>query len=354
MAQNRFATLDGLRGVAALIVCVGHALPLRGRWLGSFHLAVDLFFLLSGFVLAAAYQRRLGGGLTVRGFMLSRVIRLYPMYLAGTIVGLGYALISNHFGAFHYDDQGLVPWFSLAVLFLPAPGRAMDVLFPLDGPAWSLFFELLINVGFAAVLWRLAFKGMVIVVVISAACLVVVGFWSSTLSGGSTWDTFADGLVRVSFSFPLGVLLYRLYLSGRLDWMPRLPPIGILAALPLLIGAATLAAAWSELVVVVGAFPLLLVAACRSEPTEDWKRAAFYAAGDLSYPLYTIHYPALGLIAGASAMLGLNEAKMDVIAIAALLPFAWWCARYDLVVREWLSRKLLPARPPVPVLLPVT
>ena len=85
----RFTGLDGLRGLAALAVFGAHVPdPLLRDALPGCDLAVDLFFALSGFVLAHAYFERLRKGMGVGTFFKRRVIRLYPLYALGTIISL--------------------------------------------------------------------------------------------------------------------------------------------------------------------------------------------------------------------------------------------------------------------------
>src|SRR4051812_23930437 len=88
--HSRFLTLDALRGVAALIVFIRHSGPQFGLSAVEYsasHMAVDLFFVLSGFVLANAYESKLvDGTLGVSRFMLLRYIRLFPLYLLAMVL----------------------------------------------------------------------------------------------------------------------------------------------------------------------------------------------------------------------------------------------------------------------------
>ena len=80
----RFLTLDALRGVGAIAVMAGHAGIVLGAYMPPFmYLAVDMFFVLSGFVLAHAYDRKFAEGLSVGAFLKARIARLYPIYLSG-------------------------------------------------------------------------------------------------------------------------------------------------------------------------------------------------------------------------------------------------------------------------------
>src|SRR6185437_6209521 len=83
--RHAYATLDGLRGVAALAVVLYHYASDLIAPHG--YLAVDLFFAMSGFVIASAYEAKLKDGLDVRGFLGIRAKRLAPLWMLGAIVG---------------------------------------------------------------------------------------------------------------------------------------------------------------------------------------------------------------------------------------------------------------------------
>src|SRR3569832_332324 len=88
MGQNRFRNLDAMRGICALTVVLFHCEGMfaTGRIFQHGYLAVDLFFILSGFVLGHTYEKRLVTGLTPGGFMRLRLNRLAPVYWAGTLL----------------------------------------------------------------------------------------------------------------------------------------------------------------------------------------------------------------------------------------------------------------------------
>ena len=98
-AQRRsFTTLDGLRGIAAIAVVARHAPFLWGEHgptgaLSESYLAVDFFFVLSGFVLAHAYGSRFQHGLSNAAFMRTRLLRLYPLYLLALVFSSGVVAI---------------------------------------------------------------------------------------------------------------------------------------------------------------------------------------------------------------------------------------------------------------------
>ena len=111
--KHVYATLDGIRGIAAALVAMRHAGALFPGWdFPNSGLAVDLFFVISGFVVASAYDRRLADGLTLGAFMRIRLIRLYPLYLAWAParVRRGRAVLAErHRSAAERDRAGRLP-----------------------------------------------------------------------------------------------------------------------------------------------------------------------------------------------------------------------------------------------------
>ena len=165
-AAPRYATLDGLRGVAAVLVLCYHTHAFQGSAAIAPHgyLAVDFFFMLSGFVIASAYQEKLRAGLPVVDFFRLRMIRLYPVALAGILLG-AVKLVSQY--AISPAQSEPAQWIALAVflnaLVLPVVSEThfSGALFPTDGPVWSLFYELLVNVGWSI---SASFKSSIVVI----------------------------------------------------------------------------------------------------------------------------------------------------------------------------------------------
>jgi peptidoglycan/LPS O-acetylase OafA/YrhL len=241
-AKRTFHTLEGLRGVAALLVVAYHYAaffaPFRVQ---SGYLAVDLFFVLSGFVLAYAYGERLRDGMGARRFMLVRLIRLYPLYLLAILVAALIPVLGLVLGV---SEQWT--WPSLLVALLPAlamllrPPTAMigaelnlrnpDALYPLNPPAWSLFYELAINLVFAATL-RIRHRSFVpLVIGVSALALAAAIFARGSANAGWRWDEWWMAVPRVSFSFFVGVFFYRAYAGGSLPKLRCPPPLALAAA----------------------------------------------------------------------------------------------------------------------------
>ena len=212
-----FVTLDGLRGVAAFAVMMFHTNPFIGRQVPEAFLAVDFFFALSGFVIAHAYTERLRTGMSPRSFLVLRLVRLYPLYILGTAIGiLILPLTSQADGV-----SQLAIEIAAAVLFLPSP--VTELLYPFNFPAWSLFHELLINGAFAALNNLLSRVVLCGIAAISAVILAGYAIWLGSLDTSNSWVHFEGGFVRVSFSFFAGVLVYRI-------WQKRPAPLNLPAA----------------------------------------------------------------------------------------------------------------------------
>ncbi len=353
MAQkDHFIALDGLRGVAALVVIVMH----RGRWwypeggfLGHGYLAVDFFFLLSGFVIAFAYDGRLASGLSARRFMSLRLIRLYPLILLGMLLGALWPAIQ-----LMMQSRGAPAPTEFAVnltrglLLIPddqALGRG-DSIFPLNGPTWSLFFELVANLAYALAGRRMTTRVLAVIVALSGAVLAWLAFHGGIDVGGRP-ATILAGIPRTAFGFFGGALLYRVLTSaGARGW--RLPalkaPFVTTAVLLVAILATPSRFAWNpwfNLFAIGVAFPLLVALAASPGPAKGHGAALCKLAGDLSYPVYVLHYPIYVLIGG----LGLGMAKIPAhapwigIASAAIIIAAAWIALkvYD----EPLRRRLM-------------
>uniref|UniRef100_B0T117 Acyltransferase 3 n=1 Tax=Caulobacter sp. (strain K31) TaxID=366602 RepID=B0T117_CAUSK len=351
LVPRTYLTLDGLRGIAAVCVMLYHYsgfLSARTVLPSSF-LAVDLFFLLSGFVIAHAYEAKLLAGMSLLRFSVVRVVRLYPLYLAGLAIGVSYALLKNMMTP---ADATPVNGFNilLSAMFLPSPGT----LFPFNPASWSLFFELAINFAYAVCIKRLSNSVLLGVLVLSFIALVVAGVHWGSLDIGMTPRTFWGGAARVCFSFTAGVLLWRRRseLGARVS---GLAAISLAAAFAVFAVAPPSPAYVYDLACVAVLFPALVAYGARTEPSASM-RPAFAWGARLSYPIYVLHGPVLMVAAGAykvalhddpaaaAPLTGLCFAGVTVAAAYATLRL------FDEPLRARLNagiRSLSPARAPV-------
>lgn len=292
-----FVLLDGLRGLGAVLVLVGHTMPYWGPiWAPSGAVMVDLFFLLSGFVIAYAYEPRFAGGMGAREFMTHRIVRLYPLYLLGTLAGFA-VFCATTIGDANAPErtisytQQLLP----QLFMLPAPEVLGNPdLYSFNVPAWTLFFELVVNCVYVlAFRWLRDTRILMGLLAACAIALVVAIFAFGKIDTGSDWATFWGGFARAGFGFFAGVLAYRLLGSPRTVQRPvsnwafalliALPAVCFIPATPELRPVVD-----ATLVIVFG-IPLLMIAQSLAPPEPAGR--FLLVLGRISYAMYILHQP---------------------------------------------------------------
>lgn len=349
---GRFLVLDGMRGVAAFAVILDHVSSVTLRaWFPGRYLAVDFFFVLSGFVLAHAYGQKLGQGtLSPLGFMRIRLIRLYPFYLLGLALGLLFPAMALVRG---WSD---IPWSEVAtvavfgVLFLPAPAFSWTGghLFPFNGPAWSLFFELIANFiyGFIAryLTWLVLGIGLAVM-----AALIALAVVRHEDGPGWHWSNFGYGLCRVVYCFFAGVVIYRLREVVRLWAMPAWAAVFALLAIFAVPASDELRPAFDAFAAIV-LMPLLVAFVAGSTVGGRAARLCSFL-GMLSYGVYALHVPIMTLINYALQVVdvSLPYGFMDVVLVAGVTTIVVAVATqyYDTPFRRLLSGKAKRAPKPV-------
>ena len=348
-AIRTFETLDGLRGVAAIAVVIWHLKV--DSFMTSAYLAVDLFFILSGFVIAYRYENKLLGPMVGSRFMTMRMIRLYPLYLLGSIIGASWKLRGILMRSAH-RLPGLIEWgkhVGLAIAMLPNL-LTKGLVYPFNIPAWSLFYEVIVNAIYGFTRRRTTNAVLAVIILLSAMALA----WAVLVYGNMRFTVrmpeFLIGAFRALFGFYVGIALFRLREAGRLpEW--RIPPIliAVLLILFLSIPRTGPAAPWLTLAVVFIAFPLLVIAALSNEPSGVLARVFAYL-GLLSFPLYAIHRPIISIIHHYGHVLHLGVWPTSIAAVAISMGLSALALRYyDKPVRHQLTRVLMrPAAKAVP------
>jgi peptidoglycan/LPS O-acetylase OafA/YrhL len=347
--QN-FVLLDGLRGLGATLVLVGHILLVLGPVVvpgGA--VIVDLFFLLSGFVIAYSYEPRFATGMRASEFMLQRIVRLYPLYLLGIVIGYGLLLlaaIGDADGA--QRSLTLTLQFIPEVFVLPAPqALGNSDAYPLNVPAWTLFFEFLVNLVYVlAFRWLRDTRVLVVVTLLCAMVLIVTVLTLGGIDAGSRWSDFWAGFGRAGFGFFAGVLTYRLL--GKPTTSRR--PVSWWALVVLV--AIPVACFWPatpelrpfvDLTMAVGLGMPLLYISQAIEPPKRFVRL-FIMGGRVSYAIYILHWP---FLEAARHMIWSrpNLAEMGpaigAVIFLIVLPFAYFAEGwFDRPVRRWIVAKL--------------
>jgi peptidoglycan/LPS O-acetylase OafA/YrhL len=293
-------TLDGLRGVAALAIAARHVpflwpLGYPTGVLQRSYLAVDFFFVLSGFVLSHAYSKRFETGMTLREFMIARLVRIYPLYALALILAVLTGLNEIYFGKIDASSFGLDVIF--AVLFAPSLMQQDHYSYPLNYPAWSLFCELVANTAFGAIGKRLIDRALVAIVAAASVFLILsvslgwFGFDSgSGVDAGWARASIGAGLVRVAYSFFAGALVFRLWKVASPKW--RIPPLVLVATLCAMLAMrppAQFGAAF-DLMATLIVFPALVFLGAACKPGARVGRL-FAWFGGISYGVYVLQAP---------------------------------------------------------------
>ena len=342
--RNHYAALDGLRGVAAFSVLLYHL----GHWLGkpflasNAGLAVDFFFCLSGYVLSVAYRARLDSGMTAGAFMRIRLIRLMPMIVIGTLFSSGYLAVRILF--LHYPAPGgqLVVALILGLLCLPNFWASQPIggpqVFPLNGPQYTLFLEFVVNLAWAATKKAESLALSLAIAAIGFAVMAEVGI------GGDEVGNFLQGFPRVFASFYAGVAIF--HLQARYAVLSS-PAIGRLF-LPLSIIMLAVfffpqpLALRPQFVWILLGSPLLVLAGSQVKPVGLTEQLALFS-GELSYPIYALHYPIFVWVNGTyQQLLHRRDFLPDSALTGVIVPLACFLLLqiYDKPVRSWLDRHL--------------
>ena len=340
--REYFPLLDGIRGLAAIAIMYRHMGLFGVAVTPQSYLAVDLFFLLSGAVIANAYEDRLRGGMGAGDFLVRRVIRLYPMIVIGVVLGAVMCLLGA--GA-PGQREHLLSIVALSLIVLP-DNPLVPLVGNLNGPAWSLFYEMLVNAAYALGIRRLSGRALAVICAISAVILCVAAGYKGHLDTGYTPKSFVFGLGRVGFSFFAGVALYRLHVAGRLNIPHRLrgalgAAVAVaLLALTMLVSPATPLRPFLALASVFFIFPAIVMLGLASELDRRAQRIC-RVLGEVSYPLYLIHFPLIQMVGGLLIQHHLHGLLIPAAVIfgPVAMALAWALDRWvDGPVRKRLTR----------------
>ena len=391
-SKPRYEILDGLRGVAALMVVLFHCFETYVPVFGTQHinhgyLAVDFFFLLSGVVIGYAYDDR-WEKMTTWGFFKRRLTRLHPMVIAGTLIG---AALFFFAGAAFPKTLTVEGWkFALCLvmglLMIPC-GKGLDIrgwgeFNSFNGPNWSLTFEYVGNILYAFVFRHLPKIALAVLCVCcafftldltlgwdvfglfpvkeftnSAGEVVRFGGPQYTVIGGwsLTPQQLYIGFSRLLYPFLCGLLISRILPSHRTDANPSGSPIRlkggfwwcsvvmiILFSIPCVGGHVGVPDGIYQAVCILVLFPLLVLAGAGSATTHKTSTRVCQFLGNLSYPLYITHYPLMYMQMGwvkahSDAPVWMHLAvNAGVVFLSVVLAYGVF-RMYDEPVRAWLK-----------------
>lgn len=385
-SKPRYEILDGLRGVAAMLVVAYHLFETYysgkpDQPINHGYLAVDFFFVLSGFVIGYAYDDR-WNKMSTWAFFKRRLIRLHPMVIFGTLFG---ALMFYFGSCSTFPLINETPWWMvLLVMFwcftiIPLP-NTMDIrgwaeTNPLNGPAWSLQWEYIANILYALFIRKFSKLALGICVFLFAILTVILCLnidvtgilaerdWAAyTVVGG--WSTTPDqlqvGLTRLLYPFFCGLLISRLMNGGSKTLNSKLSALNfkhgfwwcslmivIVLGMPWMGLGTEGAERWTnglyEAFCVIVCFPLIVAMGAGSSVMGKTK-AINQFLGEISYPLYITHYPLIYMQMSwaeihKDAPLGTHIFVAICIFVLAILVAYGSYKLYDLPVREWLKKK---------------
>ena len=362
--KPHYPVLDGLRGVAAIIVVAfhifeAHSTSYLDQIINHGYLAVDFFFLLSGFVIGYAFDDR-WRSLTVGGFFKRRLVRLQPMVVMGMVIGAV---------CFYFQASAMWPtihttpvWKLLLIMLIgctliPVP-LSMDIrgwqeMHPLDGPAWSLFFEYIANILYALFIRKFSRKALSVLVILAGVALIqyAVTSESGDVVGGWSLDALQIriGFTRLMYPFFAGLLLSRTakltQIKNAFIWSGLL--LVVVFFMPRIGGQGHL---WMnglfESLTIILVFPFVVYMGASGELTGKLASRICKFFGDISYPIYITHYPLIYIYTGwvrDHKNVSLGQALPYALAtFFGAVVIAYACLKlYDEPVRQWLQRHWL-------------
>jgi len=343
--KQHYEILDGLRGIAAVIVVIFHFTEIvissyPDNLFGHGYMAVDFFFCLSGFVIGYAYDDRVGK-ITIGEFFRKRLIRLHPMVVFGSVLGL-LAFLFDPFSSDAATTSGLriALTFLCSIFLIPfadgIPNRYGNLM-PLNAPAWSLLAEYVANIVYITVLWKMSRKWLIPLALVAAGLLLYVSYKAGNLMGGWSQDTFWQGYARLFFAFIAGLIIhrYQLIIKTRLGFVT----LAILLIATLMMPYAS----WNwlqEPLTVIFIFPLILSLGAGATVSERMRKICKFS-GEISYPLYMTHYVVMWIFAHYTAihpMHGTHLALFVAGATIVLIGFAYLVLKlYDEPVRRYIK-----------------
>lgn len=368
-SKPHYALLDGLRGVAAMLVVWYHVFEgfqFAGNkpvidFINHGYLTVDLFFMLSGFVIGYAYDDRWGKSLTMSGFFRRRLIRLHPMVMLGALIGaISFLLTSME----RWDGTHSTLLLTLIALvcswlMIPAlPGMQRDVrgngeMFPLNGPCWSLFFEYIGNILYALIIRRLSTRALAWLTAL--LCCALTWFAVTNQSGygsigvGWTVDTtnLLGGTLRMLCPFTIGMLMSRVFkpiknVRGAF-WICTIILL-VLFHVPFIDGGTPMSLnGIFEVACIICIFPIIVWLGASGTTTDNTSRRICRFLGDISFPLYIVHYPlmyAFYMWLMKTRLYTFSETwPIAISTMACSVCIAWLSLRfYDEPVRKWLKK----------------
>ncbi len=374
-------SLEGGRGLAALIVALYHLKIGTADWsvLRNGYLFVDLFFVLSGFVICAAYANRMTSGTDFRAFVIRRTGRLLPLLLFSTLffivvqngivlakrvaAAAGYGTVLGSPGALDFAVPDPVQLLAVAT-FTHGMGLFDDLI--LNTPSWSISTEFFTYLLFAVSCLLVRGPARLALFALLSVAGLVISVWASItihdclVKGGCLSLTYDFGFPRSVFSFFLGALCWHFCRTDRVTAaLQKRAPESLLALVGITLLVALLALvdrqpAWAFAFPFV--FALLICGVCtdRGWLAEGLKTRPLQILGERSYSIYLLHMPLVMVFENLARRVESPALRLTVLVffVATLLVLSGWTYRFieqpfrDMFNR-WAGRKPVAVREPV-------
>ena len=394
-SKPRYEILDGLRGVASLLVILFHlgetyCRPGEQQWINHGYLAVDFFFVLSGFVIGYAYDDR-WSKMSIGGFFKRRLTRLHPMVIVATIIGA----CMFFFGAGYFAHSLTIPFWKFALclimgFFMIPCGRGLDIrgwneMNSFNGPNWTLTFEYIGNILYALVLRHLP---------TFVLCIHCAGAAVFTLDFTLGWDMFGIlpdgpqyhvkggwsldpeqiylGFTRLLYPFLCGLIISRILPKYRTESNPSGSPIRLkggfiwtsliliaILSMPCITGKDGVANGAYQAAMIIMAFPLIVLMGAGSTIQSPALAKVCKFLGDISYPIYITHYPLIYMHMGFVAEhpdvpVWIHAASAAGVFFMSII-LAWGVFKaFDEPARQWLTAHWLKGEQKLPMWIKVT
>lgn len=342
--------LTSLRFFAALIVVIYHtgaaaleglpAFAQRALGIGTGFVGVNLFFALSGFILAYVYLN--GRPVDRPRFWQARVARIYPLYLLGLVVAMPFYVLDVMQGEFSPLPAILAPlllqsWFS---------GLEMQW----NGPGWSLSVEAFFYAAFPFLaLWLARVSGR-------AALWGMLGAWLLALLPSTLWQLSMDPadvpanwmLFNPLVHLPtflmgaFGAQVYRDYSLPRAGMWAGLASAAVLGILAT--GAAPHLVLHNGLLLPLF---MLLIVSLANVRSGALHHPRLQLLGEASYSLYLLHFPLWGWLQAGAGLIGVDVLRGPAYVLALLFLVGVSIAAFRLIevpARRWISSRFLAAR----------
>ena len=346
-SSKYFPALDGMRGVAAILALLHHVVIYFSLDSGPLHISfmhdhlyllVDCFYVMSGFVIAHSFDAKIASGMSFWRFMWFRVLRLYPMIVLGVLFG---AVTLIAFWITKPEISGWAISWSIVSGTLLIPTTALleykPFAFPVNSPHWSLSFEMILCVAYAMLFARASHRRLLATAFITGVALIGAAYKAGNLDIGFFWQDYWLALGRVFFPFLIGVIIRR----SRM-FKPETTGLGYLA-IPILCLVLwnPIPATWQyDAVCDLVVLPPVVWLIASAKPSKSLDPIAS-VGGEMSYPLYAIHFPFVIALANMSKILHLGALNNFLLSIACslfVIGFSLVCYYYfDIPVRRQLA-----------------